>query len=124
MAKYFNPSEIRNLRPRLVSHLDAARESAGIPFNIISGYRASSHNATVGGVPDSAHTTGWAVDLPAMTPEQRFKTISGILAAGFKRIVIGIRLDQKEPGGFRYHNIHVDMDPTKPAPVLSIKIYP
>lgn len=42
---------------------DEIRRRAGIPLNVNSGVRCKRHNAEVGGVSNSLHTTGQAVDL-------------------------------------------------------------
>ena len=47
----------------LLSKLDALRESIGVPIHISCGYRCPSHNAEVGGVPNSQHVDGTAADI-------------------------------------------------------------
>ena len=42
---------------------DEIRRRAGVPLNVNSGLRCRQHNAEVGGVSNSLHTTGQAVDL-------------------------------------------------------------
>lgn len=42
---------------------DEIRRRAGVPLNVNSGVRCKRHNAEVGGVSNSLHTTGQAVDL-------------------------------------------------------------
>lgn len=42
---------------------DEIRRRAGVPLNVNSGLRCKRHNAEVGGVSNSLHTTGQAVDL-------------------------------------------------------------
>ena len=42
---------------------DEIRRRAGVPLNVNSGLRCKQHNAEVGGVSNSLHTTGQAVDL-------------------------------------------------------------
>ena len=48
-----------------IHKLDRIRERAGFPFIITSGYRTDSHNAAVGGVSNSSHKKGLAVDISA-----------------------------------------------------------
>lgn len=84
--KYFNYSEVEGLKPELVELLDRARDIAGIPFKITSGYRSPAHNMAVGGVKDSSHTKALAVDISANDSVTRFKIVSALVKVGFKRI--------------------------------------
>ena len=47
----------------LANGLEQVRALIGFPMNIDSGYRCPELNALVGGVPDSAHLTGFAADF-------------------------------------------------------------
>jgi len=89
-----------------LSKLDNARDIANIPFRITSGYRTASHNKQVGGVPDSAHTKGRAVDIAATGGRERYVIINALQQAGFNRI------------GISNSFIHVDDDPSKPEQVI------
>ena len=52
---------------------DEIRRRAGVPLNVNSGVRCKRHNAEVGGVSNSLHTTGQAVDLSgAISPEKLY----------------------------------------------------
>jgi len=95
---------IGDLQPELVDMLDKARDIAGIPFKINSGFRSAERNEMVGGVKDSAHTKGYAVDIQASTGADIFKIVSACLQVGFKRIGIS----------FTANFVHVDIDPSKP----------
>lgn len=88
------------------SKLDLARETAGIPFSITSGFRTVDHNNDVGGVIDSAHLTGNAADIACMGSRQRYLIVSALQEAGFTRI------------GIANSFIHVDNDPNKPSNVI------
>jgi len=88
--------------------LDLAREMAGVPFRITSGYRCKKHNEAVGGRPNSAHTRGFAADIAATDSETRARIVFGLIKAGFRRIGIDFKR------GF----VHVDCDPEKPTPRL------
>lgn len=88
--------------------LDEAREEAGIPFVITSGARCTKHNKEVGGVSDSAHTKGLAVDISFKNSQECFKIIDSLIGVGFKRI--GINFDKQF--------IHCDVDKDKPQKVL------
>lgn len=83
--------------------LDIARELAGVPFVINSGYRTPEHNQAVGGVADSSHVHGYAVDIKT-TPATQEKIINALRQAGFDRI------------GIYKTFVHADNDPTKPRP--------
>ena len=85
-----------------LSMLDKARDIAGVPFTINSGFRTEQHNKKVGGSDTSSHLKGYAVDINCDTGPDRLKIVIGLLSAGFRRIGIA--------KGF----IHVDNDPGKP----------
>jgi len=104
MTKYFKENEIAGLDPKLVTMLDVAREAAGVPFVITSGFRDKSHNDNAGGVEDSSHTKGLAVDIRAPNEQYGKQVAFGLGQAGFKR------------AGFYDKHIHVDIDETKPTP--------
>ncbi len=82
--------------------LDLARSLAGVPFKISSGYRCTKHNKQVGGVKNSAHLTGLAVDIEVPDNVFRLKILRALVIVGFNRIGIS--------KGF----IHVDIDKSKP----------
>lgn len=105
--KYFTKDEVEGLQPKLVQMLEQARSIAGIPFVINSGYRTAKHNEDVGGVPDSSHIKGLAVDIRARNSNEHFLITKGLLQAGFTRI-------SKK---YKTH-IHCDIDETKPQNVL------
>lgn len=104
VAKYFSDDEVKGLEPKLVEMLDQARESAGVPIIITSGWRSPESNDSAGGVKDSAHTTGKAVDVRAPNDEYGKQVAFGLGHAGFQR------------AGFYDKHIHVDIDDTKPTP--------
>lgn len=104
--KFFKESEIPNLQIKLVQMLDRAREYAGIPFYITSGFRTPKENTEAGGVDNSAHEKGLAVDLRCDTSEKRYKMITGLIAVGFNRI------------GVYERHLHADIDKMKPENVM------
>ena len=69
--------------------LDEAREIAGIPFKINSGYRTKKHNKAVGGKPTSSHTKGMAADIHCDDSFSRIIIIQALIETGFRRIGIG-----------------------------------
>jgi uncharacterized protein YcbK (DUF882 family) len=52
--------------------LEELRKEVGKPIKITSGYRCEKHNADVGGVKNSQHTKGTAVDVQVdgMSPDE------------------------------------------------------
>lgn len=60
---------------KLVRLLDKMRENLGAPITIVSGVRCTKHNANVGGVSNSRHLSGKAVDIRA-----KGKTADQVLA--------------------------------------------
>ncbi len=89
------------MKIKFLQLLDAARDEAGIPFRVNSGYRTIEHNAAVGGVPDSAHTRGWAADIAARTLEQKIRIVRAARSVGFNRF------------GIYDTFVHLDCDPSK-----------
>jgi uncharacterized protein YcbK (DUF882 family) len=85
--------------------LDNARDHAGIPFRLSSAYRCARHNEAVGGVEDSAHVSGHAVDIIARSGREKWLIEEGLRKAGFTRI------------GRSKSFIHADNDPSKPERV-------
>lgn len=104
--KYFKSHEIQNLSPDLVVMLDRAREVSGVPFFITSGFRTAEHNKEVGGVADSSHLKGLAVDIACNTKTDRAHIVFGLLTAGFVRIKL-----------YKSH-VHCDIDTSKLSPYL------
>ena len=89
-----------------VRGLDLASLHAGIPFIIRSGYRTKAHNKIVGGVANSSHLKGVAVDISCLNSEQRYIIVKSLLMVGFNRIGIGKNF------------VHVDLDQDKPQNVI------
>ena len=91
-----------------LNKLELAREIADIPFKITSGARCNKHNKEVGGVDDSAHTKGLAVDIAFKDSHACYVILWSLYQAGFKRIGIN----------FAKSFIHCDVDESKPQGVL------
>jgi uncharacterized protein YcbK (DUF882 family) len=106
--KHFSTKEVNGLDVKLVEILDKAREIAGIPFIINSGLRTPEHNKKVGGVADSAHLKGLAVDLRARNGQEIYTIVQACMQVGIKRI--GINWEKKF--------CHVDIDYSKPNPTI------
>jgi len=81
--------------------LDLARDIAGFPFIINSGFRSIAHNQKIGGVRNSSHLLGHAADIHCGSSKKRFLLMEAMLDAGFTRIGVGSNF------------IHVDNDPEK-----------
>lgn len=95
------PNSGINMQQAFIDRLNRARELAGVPFKINSGFRSANKNRAEGGKPDSAHLTGWAADIDLTgDSRQRYHILKAVFQV-FDRIGIA--------KGF----IHVDCDPTK-----------
>lgn len=115
----FDP-KIKGLSHALMVMLDDARGRAGVPFIIMSGLRSPIENEAAGGVDESAHLHGLAADLRVRDPYHAYQMIKGLLAAGARRLILGVKLGE---GGLTYHNLHVDIDISKPSPLFSVVVY-
>jgi len=92
--------------PYFLKKLDLARDYAGVPFVITSGFRCKRHNEAVGGKPDSAHLKGKAADIACTSSHRRWLIVRSLIQAKFSRIGIG------------HDFIHVDDDPDKVKGVI------
>lgn len=99
---------LNNISEDFVSRLSKAREIAGIPFIINSACRCETHNKNIGGVVNSSHLKGLAVDIKALTSIDKYKIVSALMSVGFKRILLYKTF------------IHCDMDYSKINPILKI----
>jgi len=101
MYTWFSEKESYKLQPDLMNRLDWARDIAEVPFIITSGFRTPEDNERVGGVENSAHLTGWAVDIAYETEYELYRILYALLRQSFTRI------------GIYEGHVHVDMDPSK-----------
>jgi uncharacterized protein YcbK (DUF882 family) len=109
--KYFKYSEFdspdfkgsgkEKMSKEFLDMLDFARELAGIPFKINSGYRTPLHNTRVGGSSTSSHLNGIAADISCTDNGSRLIMLNALISAGFNRI------------GMAKTFIHVDIDKNK-----------
>lgn len=99
------PDSGKNMDTNFLYKLEHARELAGVPFKITSGYRTKDHNAKVGGVPNSSHLIGVAADIAVSGGNQRYIILNALIKAGFKRL------------GIAKTFIHCDTDNSKPNSV-------
>jgi len=68
--------------------IDSAREIAGIPFYINSGYRTPEHNQAIGGSKNSSHMRYCAADIHCANGPDRLTMVYALIKAGFRRIGI------------------------------------
>ena len=101
-AEQYNPppSILANIR-RINEYVERIREEMNRPLKITSGYRCKRVNDKVGGVGNSMHLTGEAVDIAYNSIPDALRLIDAGIAAGFTRIGLG--------GGF----VHFDLKPSK-----------
>ncbi len=113
--KYFKISEFASpddptsgsmMEEEFLEMLDLARDIAGFPFIINSGFRSIAHNQAINGEKNSSHLMGWAADLHCGTGKRRFLMVEALLDAGFTRLGIGDTF------------IHCDCDPNKPQTTI------
>jgi len=105
----FNSEEMRcpccgveDMDDDFMDMLQMARDIAGIPFHINSGFRCVDHNSDVGGVLGSMHTRGKAADIRARNNAERGDVVNAVIRAGFNRVGIYesfIHVDTKYPTG-------------------------
>ena len=110
---YFLEDEVKGLDKEFVALLDNARHIANVPFIISSGYRTPEHNADVGGVNNSAHCTGHAIDLVVNDNMVAGSILKGLYSVGLTRI--GLYFIKGFDGVMSWSHIHVDNDKTKPS---------
>lgn len=67
------PSE---MQPQLLNRLEAIRQELNTPIIVTSGVRCTTRNREVGGIPNSKHLTGYAVDCYA--PGLSIHTLAGV----------------------------------------------
>lgn len=86
--------------------IDKARKESDFSFRITSGFRCKDWNTKVGGVADSAHVKGLALDIATEDSTKRFAILETLLRHGFTRFGVGEKF------------IHVDADGSKVQSVL------
>ena len=80
------PNSGINMDSSFLQMLDDAREIAGIPFKITSGYRSVAHNKKIGGVQNSSHLIGKACDISVKNGQERYIILNALIKAGFRRL--------------------------------------
>jgi uncharacterized protein YcbK (DUF882 family) len=118
--KYFTYNEFdcksgqgkgENMNDDFICMLDDAREKAGIPFKIVSGFRTPEYNKKLidygfKASATSSHLLGLAVDIEAKTSLERFKIVTALLKVGINRIGLGEEF------------IHADYDTNKTSKLI------
>jgi uncharacterized protein YcbK (DUF882 family) len=102
--KYFNEKsdpKMIGVNPKLMAILDTIRGECGFPITITSGFRTKEQNKLAGGVADSAHLLGLAVDVNINTGAKRIKFIKSAIKNGITRI------------GLAETFCHIDIDSSK-----------
>ena len=95
-----------------IDMLQIARNDAGVPFHINSGWRCEPYNKSIGSKRGSSHPRGYASDIKvagffkATRNKRRSKILFSLKVAGFNRFGLADRF------------IHVDNDPKKPADII------
>lgn len=108
-AEFDSPDEPGSglgMNMELIQMLETLRKKVGFPIKINSGYRTAAENLKAGGVSESAHTTGKAVDIQCSTGGERYAILKAAFEMSFRRIGIGNTF------------IHLDIDPDKPQSVV------
>lgn len=79
------PDDVYDNIVRLADELQIIRDIVKRPIVITSGYRSPEHNAKVGGVANSQHIKGLAVDLKisGLTPEKTYLVIDKLQHGGY-----------------------------------------
>ena len=95
------PGSGNKMRAKFLLMYNLARNYAGIPFVVNSGYRTKAYNQKVGSKPKSSHTRGWAADTRALTIGEQILIVRAGRNAGFNRF------------GIYKTFIYMDCDPTK-----------
>ena len=95
------PGSGKNMNHSTLLMLCEARKIADVPFKINSGYRTEAHNEKVGGVSNSAHLKGYAIDIATPNGKHQEKIVRALRQAGFKRF------------GVYTNFVHADNDPNK-----------
>lgn len=85
-----------------ITKLQDLRDYLGFALVITSGARCMDHNAAVGGVKNSFHVLGLAVDIECRDSETRYKIITAAIGHGFTGIGVS--------DGF----VHLDIRPLVP----------
>jgi len=101
-CKYTGQNKISH---ELIDMLEEAREIAGFPLVVTSGYRHEHHPESIKN-PSSSHIKGLAVDIKCADSKSRAIILEALVESGFKRF------------GLHKSFIHADIDENKASPVI------
>ncbi len=97
----------KQMQASTLKKLNQATHQAGLgKWKISSAYRTPSYNAKVGGVSNSAHLRGHALDIHFDSLADRNKMLKALYAVGFRRFGVGSSF------------IHADDDPSLTTPAV------
>ena len=82
----------------LIASLEKLERESRLELEFSSGYRCKACNAAAGGVKNSAHLRGLAVDILVDNSVERFQLLFAAVILGFRRVGIGRRF------------VHLDLD--------------
>jgi len=115
LSKHFNSREFDSpdspfsgliISKDIIQLLEVIRLAINKPLQVNSGVRSKEHNLKIGGVSDSSHLTGLAVDISIKDSVTRYKALNVLIKNGVKRI------------GLHANFIHFDLDRSKPQEVF------
>lgn len=106
LTSCFPACKVNDLNRKLVESLLLAQRYAGFGFTITSAYRPQDYERSKCRKGNSSHCRGLAVDISTRDSHTRYKVVAACLLAGFPRIGIG------------EYFVHVDLDETKPHPII------
>ena len=106
-----DPKSGSKMDAKFLEKLDYARQNAGVPFKINSGYRTIEWNAKIGGRVGvgklmSSHCKGLAADIHCNNSRNRGLIINALISEGIRRI------------GIAKTFIHCDVDKDKDQDVI------
>lgn len=105
--KYCTPKcDISELSSVLVERLILLQKYIGFQLTITSAYRSQSYERSKGRKGTSSHCRGLAVDVSAKDSYTRYNVVVGAALAGIPRIGVGETF------------VHLDIDETKPHPII------
>jgi len=110
LSEFDCPTDVgsgENMCLSFLSKLDDARELAGVPFKINSGYRCEKHPLSKKN-PTSSHIKGIAADIRFIDSKNLALIMGGLGGAGFERFGID----------FKNKFIHTDCDQDKTNPCI------
>ena len=87
------PGSGKDMCPNFLAMLNNARDIAGIPFKITSGFRTEAYNKDLQkrgykASKNSSHLKGCAADIQCNNSSDRSKIVAALIQAGFRRLGI------------------------------------